>query len=1086
MPTRQHAIKQGYYRHPSLCNDKIVFVSEDDLWEANISDGIANRLTASLSECSSPAVSSDGNWIAFTGKDEGHPEVYVMQADGGNPKRLTFLGGTITRVLGWHEGYIIFTTNAKQPFKKFQCLMKISPNGGEPESLNLGHGVAISFGQNGKRVLGRNSSDAARWKRYKGGTAGEIWVDKSGDGIFENFSSKLGLKGNFVNPIWLDLKNDSRIYFISDHNGIGNIYSATLEATDLQQHTYHDDYYVRYPMKDSAGKACLVYHAGADLFLFDAEKNQTRKLDLQYRSPFAQRNRKFVDAQKHLETYFIHPDSEHIAVTTRGHIFALHLAEGAVSEFGKEEVARYRLMQFLHDGKTIVAISDESGEERLETYSAEPDKLNQFIRRFESVDIGRPLKMTASPKANQVCLTNHRQELMLVDLDSGESRTIVKSKFQRIGGFSWSPDGRYIAYSFGFSPEKSAIEIYDIEKKESRRVTNPVLIDEEPCFDTEGKYLYFLSKRIFNPVYDDVHFDLNFPRATKPYLITLQKDQPSPFLMEPSISAKSKLLEGLGETSSNGNGKHEIRVIIDFEKITERVVEFPISEGRYVQIGASKGKAYFLNFHVQGSLSETPHSGTLEAFSFEEKKKEELFDKVNSFALSHSGKTLVISQESKLQYVSTYGLSKKSKETKALSLSRIRLSILPIDEWTQMYREAWRLQRDQFWTEDMSQVNWNAVYERYLPLLSRLSSRIEFSDLMWEMQGELGTSHAYEMGGDYRAEPKYPLGFLGADFVFDSSHKAYRITNIPDGDHWEEGKGSALKTIGANVSVGDFILGVNGAAVSEHIPLGELLVNQSSTPITLTVADKEKKNVRAVVVKTLASEEMLRYRDWVNQNTKWVHEKSNGKVGYVHVPNMGPWGYSEFHRAYLAEYGYEGLIVDVRYNGGGHVSQLLLEKLNRKRLGYDVSRWNEQPEPYPAYATFGNVIALTNEFAGSDGDIFSHAFKMMKLGTLVGKRTWGGVIGIYPRHALADGALTTQPEFSFWFFDVEWGVENYGTDPDIFVDIAPQDFRNGIDSQLEKSLELVLQGLKTNSPKLPDFTKRPNLSLPKLAGELAK
>jgi tricorn protease len=350
---------------------------------------------------------------------------------------------------------------------------------------------------------------------------------------------------------------------------------------------------------------------------------------------------------------------------------------------------------------------------------------------------------------------------------------------------------------------------------------------------------------------------------------------------------------------------------------------------------------------------------------------------------------------------------------------------------------------------------------------------------MWEMQGELGTSHAYEMGGDYRPEPKYSLGFLGADVVFDNAVNAYRITHIPDGDHWDSANGSPLKTPGANLNVGDLILGINGTHVSEYVPLGELLVHQSSSPVTLIVADKEKQNIRSVVVKTLASEEMLRYRDWVNRNTKWVHEKSGGKVGYVHVPNMGPWGYSEFFRAYLAEYDYDGLIVDVRFNGGGHVSQLLLEKLNRKRLGYDVSRWNEHPEPYPAYATFGNVVALTNEFAGSDGDIFSHSFKMMKLGVLVGKRTWGGVIGIYPRHALADGTYTTQPEFSFWFFDVEWGVENYGTDPDVFVDIAPHHYRDGIDTQLEKSLELVLKMIQDNPPKLPDFTPRPNLALSK-------
>lgn len=1076
-------VKQGYYRQPSLYQDKVVFVSEDDLWEVSAHGSLANRLTASLSECSSPSISPDGNWIAFTSKDEGHPEVYVMESDGGNPKRLTFLGGTLTRVLGWHQGQILFTTNAKQPFRKFQCLMKISPSGGEPQSLNLGHGVALSFGKNGGSVLGRNSADAARWKRYKGGTAGEIWIDKDGSSTFENFSLKLGFKSNFVTPIWLDTPDSARIFFVSDHEGIGNLYSASIDATDLQQHTFHTDYYVRYPQKDSAGKNRIVYHAGADLFVFDAEQQSNKKIDVQYRSPFTQRNRKFVDAQKHLETYCLHPDSEHIAITTRGHAFSMHLAEGAVTEFGKDDVARYRLAQFSHDGKILVTISDASGEERLELYSAEDGKLNQFLKRFEDLDIGRAIMMTASPKANHLCLSNHRQELLFINFDTGEMRLVAKSKFQRIGGFSWSPDGKFIAYGFAFSPEKSAIEIYDVENKQSHRVTNPVLIDEQPCFDPEGKYLYFLSKRIFNPVYDDVHFDLNFPRATKPYLITLQKDLASPFLAEPKLSFKSSSSDASSERNGNGseNGKHEVVVKIDFDGISERVVEFPVSEGRYVAIGASRGKAYFLNNPIQGSLIEAGSGGTLEQFSFDEKTHETLFENVNSFALSSNGKTLVVSQQGKLNYTQTHALSAKSKETKPLNLSRVRLSITPLYEWTQMYREAWRLQRDQFWTENMSNVDWNAVYRLYLPLLARVASRTEFSDLMWEMQGELGTSHAYEMGGDYRPEPKYSLGFLGADVVFDATVNAYRITHIPDGDHWQSNAGSSLKTPGANLKVGDLILGVNGTGVSEHVPLGELLVHQSSLPVTLTVAYKETSNRRSIVVKTLASEEMLRYRDWVNRNTKWVHEKSGGKVGYVHVPNMGPWGYSEFHRAYLAEYNYEGLIIDVRFNGGGHVSQLLLEKLNRKRLGYDISRWNEQPESYPAYATFGNVVALTNEFAGSDGDIFSHSFKMMKLGTLVGKRTWGGVIGIYPRHPLADGTYTTQPEFSFWFFDVEWGVENYGTDPDIFVDIAPHHYRDGIDTQLEKSLELALKAIQNNPPKLPDFTQRPNLALSKSA-----
>ncbi len=380
----------------------------------------------------------------------------------------------------------------------------------------------------------------------------------------------------------------------------------------------------------------------------------------------------------------------------------------------------------------------------------------------------------------------------------------------------------------------------------------------------------------------------------------------------------------------------------------------------------------------------------------------------------------------------------------------------------------------------MSQVDWVAIHDRYLPLVDRVCSRSEFSDLMWEMQGELGTSHAYEFGGDYRPEPSYWQGHLGADFEYDSKMDAWQITHIYQGDAWEPAADSSLTKPGINIKVGDHLISVNGRKLSHSLSPAAALVNLAWNEVLLGVSGKDGSEPRSVTVKVLASETPARYREWVEANRQRVHQATGGRVGYVHIPDMMGKGYAEFHRGYLAEVDREGLVVDVRFNGGGHVSALILEKLARRRLGYDTSRWGQVPVPYPPESVLGPMVALTNEHAGSDGDIFSHGFKMMKLGPLIGKRTWGGVIGITPSHPLVDGTLTTQPEFSFWFSDVGWGVENYGTDPDIEVDITPQDYARGFDAQLERAIEEIQKLLEANPPGLPEFPQKPSRALPKL------
>ncbi|MCA9428551.1 MAG: PDZ domain-containing protein, partial [Candidatus Omnitrophica bacterium] len=419
---------------------------------------------------------------------------------------------------------------------------------------------------------------------------------------------------------------------------------------------------------------------------------------------------------------------------------------------------------------------------------------------------------------------------------------------------------------------------------------------------------------------------------------------------------------------------------------------------------------------------------------------------------------------------------KPSRRSGWLDLNRVRLMLDPPAEWRQMLREVWRLQRDQFWVEDMSGIDWDAVWQRYAPLLPKVGTRAELSDLIWELQGELGTSHAYEMRGDYRDSPDYKQGFLGADLIFDATNDTWVIEKILSGDSWDPKYASPLHRPGVEVSQGMRLLAINGQPVSQEDPPYELLVNTAGQEVALKVANPDGSASKTVAVEPIGSEESLRYRDWVETNRAYVHEKTGGKVGYFHVPDMGPFGYSEFHRGFLTEIDHEGLIVDIRFNGGGHVSQLLLNKLARDRIGYSVTRWMGV-EPYPTESPRGPMACLINEYAGSDGDIFSNGFRTMKLGKLIGRRTWGGVVGIWPRNTLVDGTLTTQPEFSNWFQGVGWGIENYGVDPDIVVDILPADYAAGRDPQLDRGIEEVLKEIEANPPILPDFSERPNLGV---------
>lgn len=1065
--------QSGYYRFPTIQGDTIVFTSEDDLWSVPASGGVARRLTSSLSRASQPLLSPDGKWLAFVASEEGHAELYTMPAAGGEALRLTYFGAN-TWPVAWSRdaSRVIFSTNYDQPFPHLSCLHSIAPDGGETERVPVGPARSMSFGPDGGCLLGRNTTDPARWKRYRGGTAGELWIDTNGDG---NYHRLINISSNLASPMWIG----ERIYFLSDHEGYGNIYSCNLEGSDLRRHTDHDNFYARNASTDGSR---VVYHAGGDIYLFDPASDTTTQVEIEYHSPHTQRNRKFVNGGDYLQSYNLHPEGHSVAVVMRGLPITMGNFAGAAVQHGVRLGARYRLASYLNDGLRLTATSDCGGEEALVVIRCDG---SEEENRYDELDLGRPTSLVVSPVADKVALANHRNEIIVVDLETREMKVIDKGKtMSDNASLAWSPDGRWLAFNHAETAETSYLMIADVDTGEKHQVTEPLLHDVAPSFDPKGRYLYFISVREFDPVYDTVHFHLSFPRGMRPYLITLRKDIPNPFLPKPKAPGKdeSELLDEMKETKE----KKEVTVEIDFDGITRRLLPFPARDGRYSQVLGTRNKVYIVSHPIQGSLEspdngEGTPNGTLESFDFETQKLETVTSEVNDIDISRNGRTLIYRSGKKLRiFAAGMPIDDKGSGDEPgshsgwVDLTRPRIMITPTHEWHQMYREAWRLQRDFFWTEGMLGIDWDQVYQRYLPLLDRVGARAEFSDVIWELHGELGTSHAYEMGGDYRESPVYAQGFLGADFEYSPEGEGWIVQKIIRGDPWSNSYGSPLETPGVNIVEGDMIVAINGHRLSEKSSPYAGLINTARTEVEITFrhAGESEKDNRTVTVKAMGSERKVRYREWVETNRRKVHEATNGTVGYVHVPDMGALGYSEFHRGFLSEVGRSALIVDVRFNGGGHVSQLILEKLARKRIGYGLARYG-QPESYPRYSVSGPIVAITNENAGSDGDIFSHGFKVMKLGPLLGKRTWGGVVGIWPRNPLVDGSVTTQPEFSTWFEDVHWGLENYGTDPDIEIDITPQDHAAGRDPQLETAISEATRLMTAKPFSLPSFDDRP-------------
>jgi tricorn protease len=1046
----------GYLRHPHVHGDLITFVAGDDVWLAEAGGGRAWRLSADDAQVSYPRFSRDGTSIAWTSWRDGNPEVYVCDTAGSDAARLTFWGDPQTRVTGWTaDGEVLAVSAAGQPAMKYRRAFAVPGRGdAPPRLLPFGPVNDLALEDTGTALLtGSVAYEPAHWKRYRGGRAGKLWVATADDPLFTRVLS--GINGQLASPMLVG----GRLFFLSDFEGTANIYSCALDGTGLARHTDHDGMYARNPSTDGQR---IVYHVAGDIWMLDGpDAPSPRRIEVTLGSPAAARAPRLITARDHLGSLDCDQTGQASVVEVRGTVHWLTHRDGPARAVHVDPDARARLPRVLGSTGSVLWVTDAAGPDALEVAAVAGD--SPPVRLAEGA-IGSVLSLAASPDGAKVAAAAHDGRLLLVDIPNRQVTELAASDNGAIAGLAWSPDSAWLAWSQPGPQPLRRIRMARVADREVIEVTDGRFADTDPVFTADGLYLAFLSVRSFDPVYDAHSFDLSFPLGSRPYLVPLAADTPSPF--GPVLLGRP-----LGAEPGDDSGEDTEPTRVDADGLPDRVVPVPVIEARYSGLSAVRGGLAWRRAQVTGVLGESGADlddnaprPALERFDLRKREVTEIADEIDWFAVSGDGTRLVVHDHDELRVMPSSGKRDDATETVTVDKSRARFQADPAALWRHAYAEAGRIMRRDFWVPDMSGVDWDGVLAAYRPLLDRIRGSADFADLLWEVLGETGTSHSYVQAAAGEAPKHPPVGQLGADLSLDAAGR-WLVDRVLPGESSDPRARSPLAAPGVAVRPGDELVAVDGQPVDPVRGPWPLLAGTAGQPVELTVRPPSG-GPRRVVVVPLRNERRLRYQDWVAGRRALVRELSQGRLGYLHIPDMMGEGWAHFHRDLRTEMTRDGLIFDVRANNGGHISQLVVEKLARRVIAWGLARW-QRPETYPLEARRGPLVTVADEFAGSDGDIVTAAIRLLGLGPVVGTRTWGGVIGIEGYQELVDGTSITVPEYAFSFVDYGWDVENYGVDPDVEVLNTPDDWAAGRDSQLETAVRLALEALDKQSPLVP-------------------
>ena len=1045
---------EGYYRYPDIQGDNIVFAAEGDLWTVKLSGGLAQRLTTHPEDESFPTISPDGKTIAFSASYEGPTEIYTMPLTGGLPVRWTYESDFSVASCWTPDGKIVYDTRAYATLPDRQLVI-IDTKTKQKERIPLSQASEASFDDSGKTLyFVRPSYHGNVTKRYKGGTARQIWKYTTGSG--EAIKLTKDYAGGSHHPMWY---ND-RVYFITDRDGIMNIWSIDENGDDLTQHTKHTGFDIRYANLSNGN---IVYQLGADIWHYNVDTKMEKKIDIKLATDLDQLREKWVEDPENYITS-VNPDKEgnRIVITARGRTFVAPVNSGRFVEFTDKKDVRFRDAVFSTDGKKIFALSDETGEFEFVGLPA-----NGIGSPKAITNDGKILRYAGvpSPDGKWLAYDDLASNLYLLSVTSGESKKISTND-EGINSFSWSPDSKWVSFVQSADNTMAQIHIYGLESGKSLPITTDRANSRYPQWSPDGKSIYFLSDRSFTtlvgspwgPRQPEPYFDA----SEKLYHIALQKGSRSPF-------RQSDELEPNDEKEEKDNGIPS--VVIDKDGITQRISEVPIKAGNYRGLSVTKKAIYLLTSET--GVNAKNHLGVVKIAN-EDVELKNMVEGVGSFWLTGDGEKILLRKQNSF-YMIDAGTSKVSDLSKnKINLSGWRFAITPLEDWRQIFTDAWRMERDYFYDHKMHGVNWQAMHDKYYPLVDRVTTRNELSDLIGRFVGELSALHTSVRGGDTRDDAQnIAVASLGARFTRDEKKGGYRIDYIYKADPDYPDEKSPLDDSYLDIKTGDIITSIDGRASLSAVDIGELIRNKAGKQVRLSLLRGSTKKEAIVVPITRIYN--LRYRDWEYSRRLEVEEKTDNKLGYVHLQAMGSRDINQWYREFYPVFDRPGLIIDVRHNRGGNIESFILEKLLRKAWMYWKSRsgkpyWNMQ------YAFRGHIVILVDANTASDGEAFADGFKKLNLGTAIGTRTWGGEIWLSGSNRLSDGGIARAPMMGVYGDDGTWLIEGHGFEPDIVVDNLPHATFNGKDAQLEAAIEHLKKMIAQDPRAVPPVPAYPDKS----------